>query len=132
MVGYDEDAESKVYRLYNPVNKTIIRSRDMIIDESPTAKTSRSSESLRATIGGEQEPVIEQEKISENSSENYLPLERITLTPTTTSTLTPTPIPTSTLSNIPDTIVFRPPSVNVESTPRGDSGPQDPGVRRTE
>ena len=35
LVGYEEDAGTRVYRLYNPITKKVILSRDVIIDESP-------------------------------------------------------------------------------------------------
>ena len=36
LVGYEEDAGSRVYRLYDPIGKKAILSRDVIVDESST------------------------------------------------------------------------------------------------
>jgi len=33
-MGYEEDAGSRVYRLYDPVKRKVIVSRDVMIDES--------------------------------------------------------------------------------------------------
>ena len=135
LVGYDEDAGSKVYRLYEPLQKRILRSRDVIIDESATAEENTSSESLRAKIGWEPDTGIENLKISETTGEKFFPMENITPTPTptTTPTTTPTAIQSAGVpDNIQDKIVLRPPLANIESSKRGDSGPQDPGLRRSE
>jgi len=128
-VGYDEDAGSKVYRVYDPVHKRIIRSRDVIIEESPRLKHNTSTESLRATMEVESEPAIEELKISDDSRQQYLPLEPICPTPTRTSTLLPSAITNN--SGIQDTIIVRQPLPNLQSTEGGDTGPQDPGVRRS-
>lgn len=111
LVGYDEDTGSKVYRLYEPLQKKIIRSRDVIIDESVAVEENTSSESLRARIGWEPETVRESFKIREKDSEKFFPIEGIppTPTPTTTPTSTPTPIePPATSPDIQDKIVLRP------------------------
>ena len=35
LVGYEEDAGSWVYQLFDPVKRKVILSRDVIVDESP-------------------------------------------------------------------------------------------------
>ena len=54
LLGYDEEAGSRVYRLYNPVMKRIQSSRDVIIDESNT----RTSNRLEIEMGNEIEVVL--------------------------------------------------------------------------
>ena len=72
------------------------------------------------------------QNISETSTESFYPLERMTPTPTSTTTITPTAAPIGTTSDVQDTIVVRPPLANVEGISRGDRGPQDPGLGRSE
>lgn len=135
LVGYDEDAGSKIYRLYDPEHKTIIRSRDVVIDESLEPAGKVMNESQRAKIEWDAETSIEEEKISERASENFHPIERITPTPTSSPTTTPTTTPTleeTDSSNIRETIVVRPRLAQLDRTEKGDRGPQDPGLRRSE
>ena len=97
------------------MQKRVIRSRDVIIDEYPVGGKDKSSESLRAKIGWEPETVIEQLKISEKATERVYPLDQVTSTPTPTTTPTSTPTRTeidgTSSSTIQDVIVVRPPPV---------------------
>jgi len=50
LIGYQEEAGSKVYRLYNEDKKTVILSRNIITDESSVAPDEQHSEVRKATI----------------------------------------------------------------------------------
>ena len=55
LIGYEEDAGSKLYRLYNPETKAILLSRDVIIDEAQSPPEGIPAHSIKATIGGQVE-----------------------------------------------------------------------------
>ena len=134
-MGYDEDAGYKIYRLYDPEHKTIIRSREVVIDESLEPAGEVMNKSLRAKIEWDAETSIEEEKISERTSEKFDPIERIAPTPTSSLTTTPTTTPTqeeNNSSNIRETIIVPLPLAQLEGTEREDRRPQDPGLRRSE
>jgi len=65
LIGYDEDAGSKVYRVYNPLTKRIHSSRNVIIDELDTIKTG----SLESPPGNEIEVSLPEVEEKDNSSE---------------------------------------------------------------
>jgi len=97
LVGYEEDAGSKVYRLYDTTNKRIILSRDIIIDESQVGE---GGEPLRTTIGWVPEQRSLQESVSEPPSEDFQYLDPITPAPNLSHF--------SSAMDIQDTIVLRP------------------------
>ena len=95
----------------------------------------KNGENRKATIGWDAEISMEEEKISEKTSEKFDPIERITPTPTSTPATTPTATPTleeTDASNIRETIVIRPEFANLDRREKRDRGPQDPGLRRSE
>ena len=74
-VGYEEDAGSKVYKLYNTSSKRVILSRDVIIDESQEVVI---AEPQLPTLGWEPELESLPHTIREDSSDGFLYLDPIT------------------------------------------------------
>jgi len=111
LVGYEEDAGSKVYRLYNAEKKTVLVSRDVIIDESSSDTVEPETQGQKSTVEWEPKMITEILKIRETPPDDYHSLERITPPPAESEPLAN--------PNIQDTIVVRPRLVIAESEPRG-------------
>jgi len=126
MVGYEEDAGTKVYRLWDPAQKVIILSRDVIIDESTIAAEEVTVDQQKATVGWKPETAEQTPNISEDSGNAFNRLDRIT-PPPEPSNIAPT-------SDIQSTIVVRPRLPNTESggISTGDSIVHEAPVRRSE
>jgi len=124
LIGYEEEAGSRVYLLYKQDKKTIILSRDIITDESSVASDEQHSEVQKATIEWEPEPKTESAPISENITDTFNRLERITPPPAQPELIT-TP-------SIQDTIVLRQPLANPENIETRETGQQPVVLRRSE
>jgi len=107
LIGYEEDSGSKVYRLWDAARKTILLSRDVIIDECHRPEEDRTLDRPVGTIGWDPEPSNESPRISEESSDRFYRSESIT----------PPPLAVDSPPNtsIEETIVLRPPTVNREN-----------------
>jgi len=75
-VGYEEDAGTQVYRLYNPENSKILVSRDVIIDESSVIGNP-GDHSSTTKIEWEKESAPEEPKEGETNYEDFQPLDSI-------------------------------------------------------
>ena len=104
LIGNQKEAGSKVYRLYNLNKKTMIKSRDIITDESSVAPYEQPAEVRKAIIERGPEPKTESGQISENLTDTFNILERITPPPAQPELIT-TP-------SIQDTIVLCEPLAN--------------------
>lgn len=113
-----------MYRLYILEKKTIIRSRDVIIDESLPSLEGRIQEGQNGSIGWEPDSNTETPKISEAPIELFHRIESITPPPARTESVANT--------EIQDTIVLRPPIVNAESNRIRERGQGESGLRRSE
>jgi len=75
-VGYEEDAGTRVYRLYDPIRKRVILSRDVIIDEtsiiSDTGVVSHTTTTKREKEASATEP-----EVREVNLEDFQPLDAI-------------------------------------------------------
>ena len=109
LVGYEEDAGSRVYRLYDPIGKKIMLSRDVIVDESSTTSdTEVVSETRNTENEKEAPPTVSQE--SQANVEDFLPLDAIV----------PQEVGSELNTGIKDSITVRPRSV-LPSTSRRDT-----------
>jgi len=124
LIGYEEEAGSKVYLLYNQDKKTIILSRDIITDGSPVASDEQHSEVRKARIEWEPEPKRESAQISENITDTFNRPERITPPPAQPELIT--------TASIQDTIVLRQSLANLENMETRERGQQQVGVPRSE
>ena len=100
LVGYEEDAGSRVYRLYDPIGKKIILSRDVIVDESSTTSD---REIISQTQNAEKEKEAPTTVLQESLAdlEDFEPLDAII----------PEPEATQQTMGILDSITVRPRSV---------------------
>ena len=121
LLGYDEEAGSKVYRLYNPATKRVLSSRDVIINELPgEEKVSHGQDRKR---GSEVEYSLPEEKEKESGEQTFeRSLEPIA--PLQQSPEEPNPEEFG-----GDVIVVRPPANIV--APRSDTVSES-GLRRSE
>jgi len=76
LVGYEEDAGTQVYRLYNPENSKILVSRDVIIDELSVIGNP-GERSSTTKIEWEKEGAPEEPKEGETNYEDFQPLDSI-------------------------------------------------------
>ena len=109
-MGYEEDAGSRVDRVYDPVKKILLISRDVIIDEARFAAVDTVQPVRDMTIGWHslQQPATITTTISENASDGLWQLDRIT---PESEKVGISPIATSR-----DTIIVRPHSTVLERT----------------
>ena len=130
LVGYEEDAGSRVYKLYDTINKKTIISRDVIIDESQTAAGVGPAQT---TAEWEPEQETLPQAVSEIPQSEFQPLEPITPQPNRRRF--------SSATDIQDTITLRPrssispntsptPSIVVEKEKERELGETD--VRRSQ
>jgi len=75
-VGYEEDAGSRVYRLYDPSRKKIVLSHDVIIDETPTGISVSDSRDTM-TVGWEKDPDRALPNAPEILEDGFQPLDTI-------------------------------------------------------
>ena len=76
LVGYEEDAGTRVYRLYGTLKRKVILSRDVIIDKSSKANDANNF-STTTTIEWEKETRTTPTQQREAEKEDFLPLENI-------------------------------------------------------
>jgi len=76
LVGYEEDARTRVYRLYNPEHSKILVSRDVIIDQSSVIHNPGECSST-TKIELEKEGAPEDPKEGETNYEDFQPLDSI-------------------------------------------------------
>jgi len=76
LVGYEEDAGTRVYRLYNPPTSKILVSQDVIIDESSVIRNSGECSSI-TKIEWEKEGAPHEPKEGETNYEHFQPSDSI-------------------------------------------------------
>ena len=124
LIGYEEDAGSKVYRLWDPVKKIILLSRDVIIDEGSRPEEGLTLDKRAATIGWEPEPSNESPRISEDSSDVFYRPESITPPPLG--------IEGPLDSGIKETIILKPSTVNINNEEMEQREGQEAPLRRSD
>lgn len=75
LVGYEESAGSKVYRLYDAEKKRFLSSRDVIIDQ--LSVTTPTQEQTATTIGWDKESLSPAPEDDEPSTSDFRPLDSI-------------------------------------------------------
>jgi len=78
LVGYEEDAGTKVYRVYDPESKRLVLSQDVIIDEVRNPIEGTIAERQKTGIQWESELPLEKHASRERSRDRFHPLESIT------------------------------------------------------
>ena len=106
LVGYQEDAGSRVYRVYNAVTKKLLLSRDVIFDES---REEHRKELSQTTIGWIQEEPTVSPQVRCNSGEEFQHLDPVSPPPTETGS----PV----AEDIQDQIVLRPQLARIQDSP---------------
>jgi len=81
LVGYEEDAGTKVYRVYDPESKRLVLSGDVIIDEVRKPIEETIAERQKTGIQWESELPLEKHTSQERSPDRFHPLESITPPP---------------------------------------------------
>ena len=76
LVGYEEDAGSRVYRLYDPVKRKVIVSRDVMIDESSVISSPHES-SMTTVIEWEKDTHLKELQKGETREDGFQPLDTI-------------------------------------------------------
>jgi len=76
LVGYEEDAGSRVYRLYNPITKKVVVSRDVIIDELSVIGNAQEVSHITSTEWNKEAPTTAL-KQSEVEEEDFQRLDTI-------------------------------------------------------
>lgn len=79
-MGYEEDAGSIVYRLYDPIGKKIILSWEITVDESTTTSDAEVVSQTRTTEREKEAPVTVLQESQVNLNE-FLPLDAIIAQP---------------------------------------------------
>jgi len=76
LVGYEEDAGSRVYSQYNPITKKVVVSRDVIIDESSAIGNAQDVSHITSTEWNKESPttVLKPSNVEE---EDFQPLDTI-------------------------------------------------------
>ena len=110
LVGYEENAGSRVYRLYDTEKKKFVLSRDVIIDESSVAK--QLPEKSQITIGWQNDVATPVPEPNDTSETYYRPLDAIT----------PQISPPTVSSEIMDAITVRPAGPPQKTPAIGHSG----------
>ena len=118
-IGYEEDAGSNVYRVWDPARNKLRLSRDVLIDESVRAGENSSRAKEKETIDWEEGTTGRTVNVSESPSTDFDYLERITPPPESEDG--------SGMSDIQETIMLRPQLANT-----GDSGRFTENARRQE
>jgi len=100
LIGYEEETGSKIYRLYDPIRKAEIRSRDVIINEAGSGPEQVANSNPGVEISWEPEPVTVSPNVSDDRDNNYQEGEPIT-PPSGQQVITPN-------SDVHDSITVRP------------------------
>jgi len=81
LVGYEKDAGTKVYRVYDPESKRLVLSRDVIIDEVRKPIEGTIAERQKTGIQWESELPLEKHASQERLPDRFHSLESITPPP---------------------------------------------------